>query len=189
MAWHDKHLETWNIIFLYPTQLVAKNVHHAGQVRKDDDEEEGQSLHAKLLRYRYVRKIEARGVGEGVFGGWKFSQNAEGFETGNSLLLFFLEGGHGELTSGGPGHLQNSYEWFGTTVADSTNLCWKLICNNKQNVWNFDFDTTKNTIAACFCNLSMSQINFEFHHWQWILWVRSLSLQFTSLLPCTSLIL
>lgn len=29
------------------------------EVRKDDDEEEGQSLHAKLLRYRYVRKIEA----------------------------------------------------------------------------------------------------------------------------------
>lgn len=48
---------------------MAKNVHHAGQVRKDDDEEEGQSLHAKLLRYRYVRKIEARGVGEGVLGG------------------------------------------------------------------------------------------------------------------------
>ncbi|CAE7229348.1 CPK17 [Symbiodinium natans] len=29
------------------------------EVRKDDDEEEGQSLHSKLLRYRYVRKIEA----------------------------------------------------------------------------------------------------------------------------------
>eukprot|EP00438_Fugacium_kawagutii_P029122 Skav233719 [mRNA] locus=scaffold2120:365768:377109:+ [translate_table: standard] len=31
-----------------------------GVVRKDDDEEEGQSLHAKLLRYRWVRKIEAQ---------------------------------------------------------------------------------------------------------------------------------
>jgi len=29
------------------------------EVRKDEDEEEGQSLHAKLLKYRYVRKIEA----------------------------------------------------------------------------------------------------------------------------------
>ena len=43
---------------------MVKNVR---QVRKDDDEEEGQSLHAKLLRYRFVRKIEARGVGGAVF--------------------------------------------------------------------------------------------------------------------------
>lgn len=28
-------------------------------MRKHEDEEEGPSLHAKLLKYRYVRKIEA----------------------------------------------------------------------------------------------------------------------------------
>ena len=48
-------------------------------MRKDDDEEEGQSLHAKLLRYRYVRKIEAPlgafwadvgGCGTLGLGGW-----------------------------------------------------------------------------------------------------------------------
>ena len=46
-------------------------------MRKDDDEEEGQSLHAKLLRYRYVRKIEAPGILGGCgtqgtlgLGGW-----------------------------------------------------------------------------------------------------------------------
>ena len=48
--------------------LVSQNSFNQGlglrikQVRKDDDEEEGQSLHSKLLRYRYVRKIEAQNI-------------------------------------------------------------------------------------------------------------------------------
>jgi len=39
--------------------LSASGAGKSAEVRKDDDEEEGQSLHSKLLRYRYVRKIEA----------------------------------------------------------------------------------------------------------------------------------
>lgn len=96
---------------------MAKNIRHDGQVRKDDDEEEGQSLHAKLLRYRYVRKIEARGVGEGVFALEHFLKFWRLWNRKTVGSIFFWgEGGHGELTSGAPGHLQNSYEWFGTVL-------------------------------------------------------------------------
>lgn len=76
-------------------------------MRKDDDEEEGQSLHAKLLRYRYVRKIEARGVGDRVFAVENFLKMLKAlFETGN--CLFYFGGGACGLISGAPGHLRNS---------------------------------------------------------------------------------
>lgn len=52
-------MELRNLIAGDTEQTLNPVAKATSEVRKDDDEEEGQSLHAKLLRYRYVRKIEA----------------------------------------------------------------------------------------------------------------------------------
>lgn len=52
-------LELRNLIAGVDTEHLGTGMVKSAEVRKDDDEEEGQALHAKLLRYRYVRKIEA----------------------------------------------------------------------------------------------------------------------------------